>query len=99
MKALEKDRDRRYETASGLARDVERYLSDEPVEACPPSAAYRLRKFARRNKAALATAGLISGALILGTAASCYFALKANTRAQRGRRCAYPGHRSRSSRG
>src|SRR6516165_9497711 len=45
MKALEKDRSRRYETATGLARDVQRYLWDEPVEACPPSAAYRLRKF------------------------------------------------------
>ena len=52
MKALEKDRDRRYETANGLAADVERYLDDEPVEACPPSAGYRLRKFARRNKPA-----------------------------------------------
>ena len=78
---LEKDRNRRYETASGLARDIQRYLSDEPVLACPPSAAYRLRKFARRNKAALATAGLISAALMLGTVASCYFALKADTRA------------------
>ena len=47
MKCLEKDRTRRYETASGLAKDVERYLHDEPVEACPPSAGYRLRKFAR----------------------------------------------------
>ena len=51
MKALEKDRARRYETANGLARDIERYLRDEPVEACPPSAWYRFRKFARRNKA------------------------------------------------
>ena len=52
MKALEKDRNRRYETANGLAADVERYLNDEPVQACPPSARYRLKKFARRNKAA-----------------------------------------------
>ena len=50
MKCLEKDRTRRYETASGLARDVERYLHDEPVEACPPTAGYRLRKFARKHK-------------------------------------------------
>jgi eukaryotic-like serine/threonine-protein kinase len=58
MKCLEKDRARRYETASGLAKDVERYLADLPVEACPPSAGYRLRKFARRYKAPLAvTAG------------------------------------------
>ena len=46
MKALEKDRSRRYETANGLARDIERYLNDEPVEACPPSAGYRFSKFA-----------------------------------------------------
>jgi serine/threonine protein kinase len=50
MKCLEKDRTRRYEAANGLARDVQRYLADEPVEACPPSATYRFRKFARRNK-------------------------------------------------
>jgi serine/threonine protein kinase/Flp pilus assembly protein TadD len=56
MKALEKDRNRRYQTANGLALDVQRYLSDEPVLACPPSAGYRLRKFARRNKGRLAVA-------------------------------------------
>ncbi|MBI3862452.1 MAG: serine/threonine protein kinase [Planctomycetia bacterium] len=50
MKALEKDRTRRYETVSGLARDIQRYLADEPVEAHPPSVGYRLRKFARKNK-------------------------------------------------
>jgi len=50
MKALEKDRNRRYETANGFAMDVQRYLADEPVQACPPSAWYRLRKFVRRNK-------------------------------------------------
>jgi tetratricopeptide (TPR) repeat protein len=59
MKALEKDRNRRYETANGFAMDVQRYLADEAVQACPPSAGYRLRKFARRNKRALAVAGLI----------------------------------------
>jgi serine/threonine protein kinase/CHASE3 domain sensor protein len=57
MKALEKDRTRRYETASGFARDVQRYLEGDPVEAGPPSAAYRLRKLARKHRAALATAG------------------------------------------
>jgi serine/threonine protein kinase len=50
MKCLEKDRSRRYETANGLAADVQRYLADEPVLACPPSAGYRLHKFARRHK-------------------------------------------------
>jgi serine/threonine protein kinase/cytochrome c-type biogenesis protein CcmH/NrfG len=59
MKCLEKDRSRRYETAISLAQDVERYLRDEPVQACPPSALYRLRKFVRRNKRALATAALL----------------------------------------
>ncbi len=50
MKALEKDRARRYETANGFAMDIRRYLDDEPVTASPPSAAYRLRKFVKRNK-------------------------------------------------
>src|SRR5439155_24448392 len=58
MKCLEKDRNRRYETASGFAADVQRYLNDEPVQACPPSMMYRLQKFARRNKAGLPVAGL-----------------------------------------
>jgi tetratricopeptide (TPR) repeat protein len=59
MKALEKDRNRRYESANAFAMDVQRYLADEAVQACPPSAGYRLRKFARRNKSALAVAGLV----------------------------------------
>jgi non-specific serine/threonine protein kinase/serine/threonine-protein kinase len=63
MKCLEKDRNRRYETPSSLARDVERYLRDEPVQACPPSAIYRLRKYVRRNKVALAFVILILGGL------------------------------------
>jgi serine/threonine protein kinase/tetratricopeptide (TPR) repeat protein len=58
MKALEKDRNRRYETASAFAADVQRYLHDEPVLACPPSAWYRVKKFARRQKSALMIAGL-----------------------------------------
>jgi eukaryotic-like serine/threonine-protein kinase len=65
MKCLEKDRNRRYDSANGLALDVQRYLQDEPVQACPPSLAYRFRKFVRRNKGAvLAAAGLV--ALLLG---------------------------------
>ena len=59
MKALEKDRRRRYETANDFAADVMRHLADEPVEACPPSAWYRFAKFARRNRAALTTAALV----------------------------------------
>jgi serine/threonine-protein kinase len=65
MKALEKDRERRYESAGALAADVERYLRDEPVAAGPPSAWYRFRKFARRRRGALATAAVLTGALIL----------------------------------
>ncbi len=65
MKALEKDRNRRYETANGFALDVQRYLADEPVLACPPSASYRLGKFARRNKGSLAVAALVLFFLVL----------------------------------
>jgi protein kinase-like protein/tetratricopeptide repeat protein len=66
MKCLEKDRSRRYDTATGLARDVERYLADDPVEACPPSAAYHLWKFARKNRATLAIAAAILLLLVAG---------------------------------
>jgi hypothetical protein len=59
MKCLEKDRNRRYETTNGLVGDIECYLHDEPVQACPPSAAYRLRRFVRRNKAVTAVALLV----------------------------------------
>jgi WD40 repeat protein/serine/threonine protein kinase len=65
MKALEKDRNRRYESASALAADVQRYLNDEPVQACPPSAWYRCRKFARRNKGVLATATALGLAVLV----------------------------------
>jgi serine/threonine protein kinase len=68
MRALEKDRKRRYETANARAADVERYLNDEPVQACPPSAWYRFRKFARRNRPALVTA--TAAALVLVAAVS-----------------------------
>src|SRR5438045_4430905 len=64
MKAQEKDRSRRYETANGFAMDVQRYLADEAVQACPPSAAYRFRKFARRNKRALASAAVLASAVL-----------------------------------
>src|SRR5262249_9428608 len=68
MKALEKDRNRRYETANAFAMDVQRYLADEPVLACPPSPGYRFRKFARRNRGGLAVAALVLFFLvILGT--------------------------------
>src|SRR5207344_2039003 len=65
MKCLEKDRNRRYETANGLAMDVQRYLADEAVQACPPSAGYRLRTFVRRNKGGLAMGALVLFFLVL----------------------------------
>jgi serine/threonine protein kinase/tetratricopeptide (TPR) repeat protein len=77
LKALEKDRTRRYETANGLARDVQRYLEDEPVEACPPSAGYRLRKLARKHRAALTTAAAVALLLLAGIAASTWQAVRA----------------------
>jgi WD40 repeat protein len=70
MKALEKDRNRRYETASAFAADVQRYLNDEPVQACPPSAWYRFRKLVRRNPARTAVYGLLALVVALGTGAS-----------------------------
>jgi serine/threonine protein kinase/tetratricopeptide (TPR) repeat protein len=75
MKCLEKERSRRYETANGLARDVERYLADEPVEACPPSASYRLRKFARKYKKALATVAAFAALLVAGVVLSTALAV------------------------
>jgi eukaryotic-like serine/threonine-protein kinase len=68
MRAIEKDRRRRYETASGLASDIHRYLAGEPVVAAPPSAAYRLRKLVQRHTAAVVAAGLIAVTLLLGIA-------------------------------
>jgi len=65
MKALEKDRNRRYESASAFAADVLRYLNDEPVQACSPSLGYRFRKFARRNKRVVAMASLLFAMLLV----------------------------------
>jgi eukaryotic-like serine/threonine-protein kinase len=82
MKALEKDRNRRYETANGFAMDVQRYLADEPVLACPPSMGYRLRKFVRRHRVALATVSLIVVSLVLGSGISIWQAIRANRAAE-----------------
>jgi eukaryotic-like serine/threonine-protein kinase len=81
MKALEKDRSRRYETASALARDLERHLNNEDVEACPPSAAYRLSKFARRHRVGLSVGATVATALVVATAVSTWQAVRA-TRAE-----------------
>jgi hypothetical protein len=72
MKAMEKDRTRRYESAADLARDIERYLNHEAVEASPPTPIYRFRKFARRNRAALTTAAVLAFAVIAGLVVSAY---------------------------
>jgi serine/threonine protein kinase len=77
MKALEKDRNRRYETANGFAMDVQRYLADEPVLACPPSASYRLRKFARKHRTALTTAAAFVVLLAAGAAVAILLAVRA----------------------
>jgi serine/threonine protein kinase len=78
MKALEKDRARRYETANGLARDVQRYLANESVEACPPSAAYRLRKLVRRHQGPALAAGLLLLALVAGVIGTTIGLVRAN---------------------
>jgi WD40 repeat protein/serine/threonine protein kinase len=77
MKALDKDRSRRYETAGAFLADVQRYLNDEPVQACPPSALYRLRTFARRHRAALVAVALVGLAVLLGAVASTWFGVQA----------------------
>ena len=85
MKALEKDRTRRYESANDFARDIQRYLHDEAVEACPPSTVYRLRKFTRRHQAAVIATTAVSLALILGAgvaAGQAYRATKAEKYAE-----------------
>ncbi len=79
MKALEKDRGRRYDSASGFARDVRRYLEGEAVEARPPTASYRLRKFAGKNKGAIATAAAMAALLLIGAVASTWQAIRATT--------------------
>jgi eukaryotic-like serine/threonine-protein kinase len=77
MKALEKDRNRRYETASAFAVDLDRYLKDEPVAACPPSARYRLGKFARRNRGPVVAASLVLLALVVGVIGTSFGLLQA----------------------
>jgi len=77
MKALEKDRTRRYETARDVARDIERHLAGDPVEAGPPSAAYRLRKLARKHRVAMATVGAFGLLLLLAATISLMMAIRA----------------------
>ncbi|HKI21771.1 MAG TPA: serine/threonine-protein kinase, partial [Isosphaeraceae bacterium] len=84
MKALEKDRTRRYETPSGFARDIQRHLEGDAVEACPPAASYRLRKFAGKHRVAMATVAGFAALLVLGATISTWQAIlarRAETRA------------------
>jgi serine/threonine protein kinase/WD40 repeat protein len=83
MKCLEKDRSRRYETANGLATDIQRHLSDEPVVARPPSPLYRFQKLARRNRLAFAAASAVTAALVLGLGISTLLFLKEKLARQR----------------
>jgi len=76
LKAIEKDRDRRYQSAAALGSDIERYLRNEPIEARPASAIYHFRMFAARNRVGLAAASLVSVALVAGTIVSVVFALR-----------------------
>jgi serine/threonine protein kinase/tetratricopeptide (TPR) repeat protein len=85
MNALEKDRRRRYQTANDFADDVMNYLTDRPVEACPPSKWYRLAKYARRNRVALTTSALVGLALVAGTTVSVWQAAKAREAAAESR--------------
>jgi len=82
MKCLEKDRTRRYAGAGDLARDLQRYLSDEPIEARPPSAAYRMSKFVRRHRGAVAAAAVVSLALLGGIVGTSWGLMQASRRAE-----------------
>ncbi|QEG38141.1 serine/threonine protein kinase [Roseimaritima ulvae] len=77
MKALDKDRNRRYSTAGAMAEDVSRFLMDQPIAARPPSTWYRFTKFARRNKVVISTVSLVAIALVLGAAVSVWQAREA----------------------
>jgi len=76
MKALEKDRTRRFESTSGLALDVQRFLKNEPIEARPPSGLYRFQKWVRRNKTAFTAAAAVVAALVLGLSLSLYLFIR-----------------------
>ena len=82
MKSLEKDRTRRYETANGLAEDIQRYLTDQPVEARRPSRIYRLKKFIRRNKVGVLAGSAIVPALALGLISASLGFIQARRQAQ-----------------
>src|SRR5262245_54346279 len=94
MKALEKDRSRRYETANGFAMDLQRHLADEPVLACPPSTIYRIKKFVRRNKGPVLAASLVILALVGGIVGTTW----GMVRAEQARRDAVAAHAAEAER-
>src|SRR5213075_2239451 len=83
MKALEKDRTRRYETANGLATDIQRHLKNEPVVARPPSNLYRVQKLVRRNKLAFAAGAAVTVALVIGLGISTWLLFQEKAARQR----------------
>jgi non-specific serine/threonine protein kinase/serine/threonine-protein kinase len=85
LKALEKDRARRYETVNGMARDLERFLQGEPVEAAPPSATYRVGKFVRKHRVWLTTAAAFAALLVAGAVVSSWMAVRASRAQQEAR--------------
>jgi len=82
MKCLEKDRTRRYETANGLAADLQRHLANEPVMARPPSAVYKIQKAWQRNKLVFSAGAVVAAALFVGIGVSTWQAIRA-THAER----------------
>ncbi|MFO1005987.1 MAG: hypothetical protein U0929_08510 [Planctomycetaceae bacterium] len=88
LQAMEKNRERRYESASAMAADLQRYLNNEAVHACPPSLAYRTRKFASRYKVALITAAVVSMSLLVGTTIATWQAIVANRERDRANQAA-----------
>jgi serine/threonine protein kinase len=88
MKAIEKGRDRRYDTAYGLARDIQRCLRNEPLEAGPPGMAYQLRKLMRRHRAPLMTATAFATLLIAGASLCAWQAVRATAAERRAERAA-----------
>jgi non-specific serine/threonine protein kinase/serine/threonine-protein kinase len=88
MKTLEKDRTRRYDTANALAQDILRHLRNEPVTAGPPGAAYRTRKFLRRNRTAVSVGAAVAGALLVGLGLATYGFWEASREREAARRAA-----------
>jgi WD40 repeat protein/serine/threonine protein kinase len=92
LKAMEKDRTRRYETANGLAMDIERHLNSKPVQAGPPTTSYKLRKFIRRHRVGVLACSLVLAALVTGLVIATYGLRKAVTQRNQAKRSLYFAH-------